>query len=311
MSTHIVTIKDLVYTQDYIPSDTPVKQAFETFKKYQGSYMAVTGSDTIVGIIGKEHVLSKLGSQFGWALNADKTIDSLMDPSPLIVDGHSSVLDISRSVRKRAESNFFDDLIVATDGEYTGLISVKSLIIHQFKEMESKMRELDEQREILGDTISAHLIDKKGGVEAVQKKMGAIVDTAQKIEHNERRWEHAPQTDRDVKMQGRLEIFSAIDLMQILIQGNKTGKLSFNGQSESGSQSYDVYLVNGNIVHAFGMQKKSLDALYGALTLKSGEFDFNFGESAPENTISGNSMGFLLEACRLQDEREMSGAVAV
>jgi len=214
-------------------------------------------------------------------------------------------------VRKRNDDNFFDDLIVAADGEFCGLIAVKSLIIHQFKDLERKSLEIDEQRDILADTISTHLIDKAGGAEAVQKKVGAIVDAAQMIEHNERKWEKQPASTEEAKMHGRLEIFSAIDLMQILIQGTKTGKLSVKTESGMGKQTYDIYLVNGNIVHAFGMQRKSLDALYRALMLQSGEFDFIFGEKAPENSISGNSMGMLLEACRLQDEELTRSAVAV
>ncbi|MDL5053949.1 DUF4388 domain-containing protein [Oscillatoria laete-virens NRMC-F 0139] len=305
-----VKIQDLVYTRDYIHCDIPVKQAYEIFKNYEGSFMAVTSDETIVGLVGKERLLTKLGSQFGWALHADKTIKSLMDPEPLIVDGNSSVIDISRSVRKRGDEKFFDDLIVATEGEFSGLIAVKSLIIHQFKDLERKAKELDEQREILADTIEAHLIDKAGGAEAVKKKMGAIVDAAQQLEHNERKWEQQPQMPAEAKMQGRLEIFSAIDLMQILIQGNKTGRLSLRGQTRLGPQLFDVFLTHGNIVHAFGMQKKALDALYQALMLKSGEFEFRFGESAPENSISGNSMGFLLEACRMQDEVETGTTVA-
>jgi hypothetical protein len=98
-----------------------------------------------------------------------------------------------------------------------------------------------------------------------------------------------------------------IDLCQILIQGTKTGRLVVapaEGQPPVG----EVFFYCGSIVHAETAEGiAGADALGHVVACRTGYFDFVFDESSPQVTIKGDSMGLLMEACRMLDESSAKG----
>lgn len=298
MSLPVVSISVLVYSNVHLPSTVLVKDLAEQFKKQDHTFFAITENGTIAGLIGREKFLMKLGQQFGWALYADKPISALMDRNALIVDGNTSTTDVLRRVVARPPESIYDDIIVSMNGSYAGLVSIRMLMGMQLEILETQLRHTEEQRELLEQTIAAHLLDRRVDPVSMKKKAGAIVHVAQNLRKAEA---EAGEKQGERGMKGSLEYFSVIDLLQILVQGTKTGCLWLRAGASESSQQFQVYLRHGRIYHATGAGDRGTEALWKALRLQKGDFEFNFDAWTEDSTIDVDAMELLLEGCRRQD----------
>ncbi|MDX2226967.1 MAG: DUF4388 domain-containing protein [Verrucomicrobiae bacterium] len=298
--------KDAVYTAEYIDSKTNIAQVHEIFKKMKGNFIAVIHEHHIAGIAHRDKIVALFATQYGYSLYANRPIGEIMDRNPLIVDGNLDMVGVMKQVIQRPEATFYDDVIVASDGVFDGLASIKALLIEQYKQLREKLRELEEQHMVLAQTMTSSLVDRNVDADSLNRKVNAILEAAREIVRTEKKAAKAAVHDQsyEAEMKGRLEMFSAIDLLQLLIQGAKSGRLNLSAGDHQGSQDFDIFLKSGNIVHSEGAGDKGLECLWKALTLQKGEFVFHFGEEATEKSIEGNSMAILLEACRRGDESE-------
>ncbi|MDZ4816791.1 MAG: DUF4388 domain-containing protein [Verrucomicrobiota bacterium] len=295
MSDQFVKASELVHSAKFIQSHTPIKDVAEFFKQSPLHYLAITENNGITGLISKALILSQVGARYGWALYADKPVSEIMNRNPLVVDGASDGVEVLRHVAQRGEADFYDDIIVSQDGVFAGLISVKDLIMAELDSLEKQLVQATRQRQILEQTISAHLLDQSPNEEMMHEKVQAIVETAYELATAEQ------TTGDDMQFQGQLGMFSSIDLVQLLVQGNKTGILILKAGSRNESQSFKIFFNNGQIIHSEGAGDSGHEALWKALRLTTGEFRFEFSSACPVKTISDNPMQLLLEACKRQD----------
>lgn len=99
-------------------------------------------------------------------------------------------------------------------------------------------------------------------------------------------------------MKGRLEDMAVADLIQHNCQDHKTARL----QLKNGNQKGDVFIKNGNVVHAVTGVLSGEDAVYELVTWEQGTFDLVPEAEAPAVTITRNWTSLLLEAARVTDE---------
>lgn len=115
-----------------------------------------------VGLIMKATFTSFLSTQYGYALFSGRSILPMIDWKPLIVDYESSILDVSRASMARKDNQLYDYIIVAKDGEYYGLITVRSLLEHSM-EME------------LNNARSSNPLTKLPGNEAISSSIVSLL----------------------------------------------------------------------------------------------------------------------------------------
>jgi PAS domain-containing protein/Asp-tRNA(Asn)/Glu-tRNA(Gln) amidotransferase C subunit len=160
----------------------------------------------------------------------------------------------------------------------------------------------------LARAVATNLIDRDENIEKLMKKVEAIIKVSEQIEQAEPApvpetpagaQASVPSSDRP-PLRGNLSDFSLIDLCQILVQGTKTGHLRLQFGSGSGG---DVYFYCGAIVHACTDKgDQGMDALPVLMRESQGSFEFNFDVGSPAQSIEGDAMGILMDACRLADE---------
>ncbi len=105
-------------------------------------------------------------------------------------------------------------------------------------------------------------------------------------------------------LQGQLDECCVFDVVQLLVQTAKTGRLELYPEG-MGTHAVPctVFVHGGNIVHAETGIDGGHSALWKALRITKGEFSFFSGEPAGvTTTIRENPMMLLMEACRKQDE---------
>jgi hypothetical protein len=96
-------------------------------------------------------------------------------------------------------------------------------------------------------------------------------------------------------MEGTFELLGPIELLQLLSQARQTGVFQVLGG--------EVYLEQGQPVHAQYKNQVGRDGLLQILALKEGKFRFLAGERAKQSSLQGSLDNYLLEAIRYIDVR--------
>jgi len=100
-------------------------------------------------------------------------------------------------------------------------------------------------------------------------------------------------------IRGSLAEVPPFALLQMLEMGRKTGMLEIDG-GELGRAV--LWLAKGEPAHAETKTQRGFDAAIAIVNCSSGQFSFEPGREAPENTIAASATELLLEASRVLDE---------
>jgi len=104
----------------------------------------------------------------------------------------------------------------------------------------------------------------------------------------------APQSG----FRGLMQSMSLEDLIQMECLARKSSILVVS----TGSRRGEIYVCDGEIVHAVSGQLEGEMALYGLLALTGGDFSLRPYTEPPHRSISGQYQFLLMEAARLRDE---------
>jgi hypothetical protein len=99
-------------------------------------------------------------------------------------------------------------------------------------------------------------------------------------------------------MKGRLQDMAVADLIQHNCQDRKTARI----QLRNGRAKGELFIKNGNVVHAAMDNVKGEEAVYRMMEWGEGTFELSGETEAPAVTITRNWTSLLLEAARLADE---------
>ena len=124
------TIEKVLLKTPPVPAEVlvvDVKNRLEA-EKWQG--FVVVENDVPVGLIMKSSLNQLLSGQYGVSLYYSRPVQSVMDPSPLVVDADSSLEIVSTLLQNRPEGNLYDLIVVTRGGKYLGTVSVMDLLTH-------------------------------------------------------------------------------------------------------------------------------------------------------------------------------------
>lgn len=100
-------------------------------------------------------------------------------------------------------------------------------------------------------------------------------------------------------LKGSLESYNLADIMQLVANARKSGRLSI---SKGAGNPGLIYFKTGEIIHAEIDKFKGEDAFFTLIAWGSGEFALEEGDFPSENTISRSVTSLLMEAARRIDE---------
>ncbi len=130
---HSLSVGRLVTSREYIPPYTVVTCVAERF--FNSSSMdavALVECREPVGLATRSKLLFRLFRRFGFELYGKKPIISIADPEPLMIH-EDERLDVAiDTALDRPADDVYDDIIVVNNsGNFTGLLSVKQMVIQQ------------------------------------------------------------------------------------------------------------------------------------------------------------------------------------
>lgn len=98
--------------------------------------------------------------------------------------------------------------------------------------------------------------------------------------------------------QGSLKDLPLPDIIQLVSVSGKTGVFQLTRGTENG----EIWLENGQIVHATVGNLSGEEAIYSLAIWSQGEFQFVTGQQPPAHTITKSNTNLLMEAARRLDE---------
>lgn len=101
-------------------------------------------------------------------------------------------------------------------------------------------------------------------------------------------------------LRGNLTQLPLLDILKMLSSGKRTGRLDIR----QGSKTGEIYLQDGNLIHAVTGPKIGEKGLYTLLGWLEGEFSFSPNIDAPEKSISLSTEQMLLEGARQAEQWE-------
>ncbi|RCW50778.1 MULTISPECIES: GGDEF domain-containing protein [unclassified Halanaerobium] len=114
-------------------SSTQTKEVVSIFNERNIQSIVVLDNQTVVGLVMRDHLFYRLGSQFGYNLYMKKRITKVMDTDPLIVDYNDSVFRVSNLAMNRPQEKIYDSIIVCKDNYFHSIISIKNLLLEVSK----------------------------------------------------------------------------------------------------------------------------------------------------------------------------------
>jgi signal transduction histidine kinase/DNA-binding NarL/FixJ family response regulator len=150
------TIGELVTTQVSLAADVSVATVVAFFEAHPDldAIALVSTEGAVVGFVSRSRLLVRLSQRFGYAIYERRPIQLLME-TPVVVEASADPLDVIHEVLCRPSEHAFDDFVVADDGRYVGLVSMRALLAHhkqllmaslaQATSLDRRARDLEEQ----------------------------------------------------------------------------------------------------------------------------------------------------------------------
>lgn len=291
-------LKDLVYSRAWLPSSATVEEVLQYLRDHQLNYVPIVHDRHIFALVCLNRLQQALASPYGWSLLSKKSIYSMDLPKPLIFSVEGDWIDLLKMVINRPNDVAYDDVVLVHERKYLGLVSVRQLMIQQVKDHEKQMDKIVRQKELLKKTIATYLIDPAKESEEFDEKMRVVLKTAQKLESLD--LHRKMDAVEEIQLSGQLDLFSCTDLIQLVVQGHKTGRLEIRPQQID--LEYSIFFEEGRITHAEGAGEIGKLAVWASLQCKKGDFVFYYDQSYPIHTIEEDPMHLLIEGCRMLDE---------
>jgi hypothetical protein len=119
----------------------------------------------------------------------------------------------------------------------------------------------------------------------------------------------AKYLDWSASFSGRLSDFGVVDLVQILDVSQKSGVLVLRFPEALGQVKLsDGEIMSAELISASGETVRGEEAVYRMVGQTEGTFRFEQGAVERRKLVKTNNATILMEACRLQDEKGLSGA---
>lgn len=145
-----------------VSPETPVTEVWTRFERDPDlGAVAVVDSRRPVGLVMRERLFYMLGQRYGRAIFGKRAVKLVADGSPLVVDEHTALSEVARLVTERTGSTAYDAVIVTSEGEYRGLVSVRRLLELMTRLQLEAARDANPLTGLPGNRVIEHEISRR------------------------------------------------------------------------------------------------------------------------------------------------------
>lgn len=123
-----ISIGEIAELIPAIEKEVPVSKLEQIFDETSLDGIAVVEKGRPVGLVMKNKLYYRLGTNYGVSLYQNRPVALIMDKSPLIVDSGMPIEEVSQIAMSREGNNIYDLIIVVNEEQYAGMVSIMSLL---------------------------------------------------------------------------------------------------------------------------------------------------------------------------------------
>ena len=124
-----VTVAEITFEHPKVKPNQLVNIVSEMFLEHPKlDFFPVVAEKQVVGMVWRRDLMNLLARKFGQELHARKTISSVMDKAPIVVDSRTSLIDLSRLITDSHEFDSRAAFIVEKKKKYLGCGDFKDLL---------------------------------------------------------------------------------------------------------------------------------------------------------------------------------------
>ena len=154
-------IGQLMQEREGLSADMRCREVLDCFKRTNyDSICFLSKEEQIAGYITKSELYRMFSTQFGYSLYSEKSIQSQLVSSPLIVNYHAPIKQVLEAAMSRKEQQIYDDIIVANNGKYLGIVSMQKVITAYNEQDNRKATQLNPLTALPGNIIINNNIRK-------------------------------------------------------------------------------------------------------------------------------------------------------
>jgi|WetSurMetagenome_2_1015567.scaffolds.fasta_scaffold20177_5 signal transduction histidine kinase len=126
-------LSELITSYDEIPPQMIVSMTADLFfTSPKTEAVALTEFGEPVGLVTRSKLFASLSRRFGFELYSKKPIIKIAEPAPLIISEDERLEDALQKALQRPAGDIYDELVVVNkSGCFSGLLSVKQMVIQQ------------------------------------------------------------------------------------------------------------------------------------------------------------------------------------
>ena len=201
------SLESLIHHREMVAGDMPLEQAHHAFGERKVDFMAVQLAGRVIGLCARGQIGFILGARFGFALNSQRPVETVMVANPLIITVGTPMREVLDRAMARKEEEFYEDVVlVDAERKLRGLIRVESLAQLQSRLVSEQVDELRRQHGILrqqnlelfrashamrqskglylglfeGHTLGVALLDTQGGIHEHNRRLGELLGLDEK-----------------------------------------------------------------------------------------------------------------------------------
>lgn len=123
-----IPLRELAEPAIQVSPDARVREVKELLGSRPISGLVVVEGGRPLGLVMSHNLDRKLGTYYGTSLYYERSIQRLMDTSPLSVEGSTPVEMVAATAMRRDRFKIYDHIIVTESGMLTGLVSVQKML---------------------------------------------------------------------------------------------------------------------------------------------------------------------------------------
>lgn len=122
--------------------------------------VCVVENEVPVGVVTRHAFYNQLGGKYGYSLFAGKSVEKIMESDFLSVDCKTTIDIVARKAMSRPVEQIYDFIIVSSEGEYYGVVTVKDLLDKSIALEVANAKSLNPLSELPGNALIEVQLEK-------------------------------------------------------------------------------------------------------------------------------------------------------
>ena len=256
-------------------------------------------AEELFQIINHEQHLTGQGRSSGTILVLDPTFESEKpDLLTRFIRAGYEVEVVGNRERARTLLRQHTVLLIVSEialEDYDGIAFCKS-VKHASDHLPFIFFSVENREEVISQALLAgadDFIPKESSDQVAFLKMNRLIQQTQRT----------ARTDAGGGVSGALEEMGFMETIQILANRQKDALIILENPERE--LKAEVYLHEGEIIHARCGEMEGENVIYELLTWQKGFFQVNTPQALPERNVYGSTEAIMLEGCRLMDESQL------